>query len=379
MPVEPGGCIPPLTGTDPVQRGVTPGAIVPTRVSLLTGQLRTADGAALVGARVEVRNHLELGTTLSRADGRFDLVVNGGGPLTLRLTKEGFLPFQRRLTPLWQRTRALEAIVLRPLDPASTPIDFSEAIQVALGSLSSDADGDRQATLLFPEGTTAWLERADGSSEPLVSLTVRATEYTVGEAGPAAMPGDLPAASAYTYALELSVDEASSGTGAGTGEEATVHFSQPIPFYVENFLGFPTGLDVPVGYYAPAQAAWVPAQSGRIVAVLEVVGNRAILDVEGMGQVASEEALEALGIDEAELATLASLYRPGQSLWRVQLDHFSSWDCNLGYGLPEDAVASEQGGPDGNLPLCDACQKSASISDTAAEPGGGADDRGGHG
>jgi hypothetical protein len=76
---------------------------------------------------------------------------------------------------------------------------------------------------------------------PITDLSVRATEYTVGENGPAAMPGELPLNSAYTYAVELSIDEAMMA-----GAEV-VEFSQPIPYYVDNFLGFPSGIEVPSG------------------------------------------------------------------------------------------------------------------------------------
>ena len=57
------------------------------------------------------------------------------------------------------------------------------------------------------------------------------------------MPGELPPSSGYTYAVELSADEA---LAAGAQE---VRFSSPVPFYVENFVGFPVGSLVPAGFY----------------------------------------------------------------------------------------------------------------------------------
>jgi hypothetical protein len=54
-------------------------------------------------------------------------------------------------------------------------------------------------------------------------LSVRATEYTVSESGPDAMPPTLPPTSGYTYAAELSVDEA---IAAGA---TSVEFMQPLP------------------------------------------------------------------------------------------------------------------------------------------------------
>jgi hypothetical protein len=98
-----------------------------------------------------------------------------------------------------------------PLDTQVTTIDLTSdvPIQVAQGSVVSDDDGMRQATLLFTRGTTAEMVMADGSTQPLSTLSVRATEYTVGDSGPEAMPGELPPTSGYTYAVEFSIDEAS--------------------------------------------------------------------------------------------------------------------------------------------------------------------------
>src|SRR5439155_8765362 len=116
-------------------------------------------------------------------------------------------------------------------------------IQVARGGVMTDADGSRQATIFFLQGTQATMVLPDGSTQPLTRLSVRATEYTVGPNGPAAMPAQLPPTSGYTYAVELSVDEA---LAAGA---KTVLFSRPVPVYVQNFLNFPVGDLVPVGVY----------------------------------------------------------------------------------------------------------------------------------
>ncbi|MGG7383124.1 hypothetical protein ACQ7B2_31805, partial [Escherichia coli] len=75
---------------------------------------------------------------------------------------------------------------------------------------------------IFTPGTHAAMRFADNSTKPLTSLHVRATEYTVGGRGPEAMPGDLPPTSAYTYAVDYTVDEA---------EEAgakSVEFDKPV-------------------------------------------------------------------------------------------------------------------------------------------------------
>ena len=107
----------------------------------------------------------------------------------------------------------------------------------------TDTDGSRRVIVVFPAGTAATMTLPNGSTQPLTTMHVRATEYTVGPNGPVAMPANLPGLSGYTYCVELSVDEAIAAGAVG------VIFSQPVVTYVENFLKFPVGTDVPVGIY----------------------------------------------------------------------------------------------------------------------------------
>ena len=172
---------------------------------------------------------------------------------------------------------------------------------------------------------------ADGSTQTLTHLHVRATEYTVGEDGPKRMPAPLPPTSGYTYAVELSVDEA---IAAGARR---VEFSQPLPVYVDNFLAFPVGEVVPVGWYDFDQASWIPADNGQIIKILGISNNKAELDVDGDGQADSGNQLTELGITEEERTRLANLYQAGKQLWRMQISHFTPWDFNWPFGPPPDA------------------------------------------
>ncbi|MDZ4349277.1 MAG: RHS repeat-associated core domain-containing protein [Xanthomonadaceae bacterium] len=330
------------TGADPIQREVAPGAIEARRVSVLRGAVRDRAGEPIPGVKVTVLRHPELGHTFTRADGVFDLAANGGGLLTVVYEKAGLLPAQRTVQTQWNDWYLADDVVMIPLDPRVTPIDLTDAsrpFQVAQGSLVEDSDGRRQVTMLFPAGTTAEITRPDGSKLQLDRLDVRATEYTVGDTGPDAMPAPLPPSSAYTYAVELSVDQARQQGVKVDGKD--VVFNQPAPFYVDNFLDFPTGAAVPVGYYNSDIAAWVPYPNGRIVEILREENGRAVLDVAGGGQPATAEELLTLGITEAELVQLAEVYEPGVSLWRVPLDHFSTWDHNWPFGPPPDAKRPE--------------------------------------
>ena len=94
----------------------------------------------------------------------------------------------------WQDYTWLPDVVLISQDSQVTTIDLTAAtpIQVARGGVQTDADGSRQATLLVPQGTQASMTLPDGSTVPLTTLHVRATEYTVGPSGPQAMPAELP-------------------------------------------------------------------------------------------------------------------------------------------------------------------------------------------
>ena len=315
------------SGSNPIQTGVAPGTIEPQRAALVRGKVLADDDSPLPGVQITIHGHPELGGTLSRADGMFDLVVNGGGVLVVQYTRTGYLPAQRHLDVPWQDYAWLPDVVLKQRDAQVTPVSFgaSAPLQVARGSLMSDSDGARQATLLFPAGTQAQVLLPDGSTQPAGTLNIRATEYTVGPNGPQAMPAELPPTSGYTYAVELNADEAN-------GRD--VRFSQPVVFYLENFLDLPVGIIVPVGYYDADQAGWVPSDDGWIIQILSIDNGMAVLDLDGQGTPADAARLAEFGITDAERAQLAALYTPGQSLWRAQMSHFSDWDLNLGGGPP---------------------------------------------
>ncbi|MDQ1914625.1 fibronectin type III domain-containing protein [Paenibacillus sp. GD4] len=320
-------------GSSPVQFGVEPGALDEARMSVLRGKVQDRAGAPLSGVTIQVLNESKLGHTVSRADGAFDLVINGGATVTLQYEKLGYLTVQRKATVPWNDYLTVPDVAMTPYDSNVTEIQLSGAagIQVAQGSPVTDADGSRQATLLFTPGTTAQMKLIDGTLKELPALHVRATEYTVGENGLKAMPGELPANVGYTYAVELSVDEA---VAAGATE---VRFNQPVPVYVDNFLQFPTGTVVPLGYYDYKAGGWIPSQDGIVIKVLSVNGGVASIDANGDELPDSEADLASLGITAEEQAKLAALYPAGKSLWRVTVKHFTPWDANWPYGPPEDS------------------------------------------
>ena len=329
-------------GARPIQFDMQPNVIELLHAAVLRGKVTTRGGTPLKGVTITILNHSEFGWTGTRTDGMFDMAVNGGGILTVNYEKKGYLPVQRQIDTPWEDYAWLPDVVMIPLDNNVTTIDLASTtpFQVARGSVMTDVDGSRQATMLFPQGLQASMVMPDGTSQPLSSMNVRATEYTVGTEGPNTMPGELPPTSGYTYAAELSVDEA---LAAGA---KSVQFNQSVPFYVDNFLGFPTGEIVPIGWYDRDKAAWVPSDNGRVIEILSITNGMADIDVDGSGAPADAAALSALGITDAERTQLALLYQPGMTLWRSPVTHFTPWDCNWPYGPGEGDVPPDIDDPD---------------------------------
>ena len=311
--------------TNPIQTGVAPGTITATRVAILRGKVLNRDGTALPGAIVTVLNHPEYGRTISRADGAYDLAVNGGGALILNFSKDGFIPAQRQVAAPWDDYAQVDTVALVPFDSNATSVTFSSgttSVQTAQGSTQTDSNGSRQQTVLFPAGTTASMVMPNGSTQPLASGTVRATEFTVGANGPTAMPAGLPPNSAYTYCVELSIDQ------AVTAGAASVQFSKPVIAYNQNFVGVPAGTPVPVGHYDKLAGQWVADPNGLVIKILSISGGEANLDVDGSGNPATGAQYTGLGITDAERTQLATTYSAGTSLWRVAIAHFSTLDFN---------------------------------------------------
>jgi RHS repeat-associated protein len=343
------------TGNDPIQKGVAAGAVKPLQAAVMRGRVVRRNGTPVEGVEVTVLDHPELGRTATRTDGGFDIAVNGGGSVTLSFARAGYIPSQRRLDVPTQGYDIVDPIVVVPYEDKVTGVDLTtNEIQVAQGSEITDGDGTRKATLLLDPGTNATATLPDGTTKDLGdTLNIRATEFTIGDSGPAAMPGELPPTSAYTYAVEYSVDE------ADAQRAVDVQFDKPVVTYVDNLLDFPAGTAVPMGYYDRERAQWVAAKNGIVITIVGEAGGKAQLDVTGDGR---PDSVLALGIDDAELQKLAQLYDPGKSLWRAAIDHFTPWDYNWPYGLPDGAGGPGQGGPDGgDPPGDDPCNSHGSI------------------
>jgi RHS repeat-associated protein len=316
------------TGSNAVQVGVSPGTIKSAQAAVLRGRVLQRDNSPLPGVRVALLGHPEFGYTYSRTNGMYDLALNAA-TYTVDYQAIGYCPAQRQVAVPALGYGAAPDVVLVPQDVVATPVQFGSnaPAQVAMSSPRTDAAGTRSATVFIPAGTAATMLMPDGSSQPVTNLTIRLTEFTVGTNGPAAMPAALPPNSGYTYCAEFSSDEA-----LIAGATAT-QFSQPVPVYVDNFLGVAVGTLVPVGYYDRVQGVWVPSSNGIVMAVLGSTNGIALIDLHGTGQPETPDTLAANGFTAEELQTLAALYPvAGKTLWRSPVTRDEPIDFNFGKG-----------------------------------------------
>ncbi|MFD2611240.1 fibronectin type III domain-containing protein [Paenibacillus gansuensis] len=312
------------TGLNPVQYGVTPGVLREEQMSVVTGKVQDTEGSPIPGVKVTVLNHNDYGMTASRLDGAYDIVVNGGKGITLQFEKAGYMTVQRKAPADWNEFHTMPDVVLKPYDTKVTEVTLSGSteVQAARGSLVTDEDGSRQAAVLFQPGTTATIQLPDGTVRTLDKLNVRATEYTVGDKGEESMPGEIPSSVAYTYAVELSADEA---VAAGA---TRLDFNKPVYVYVDNFLDLQVGSIVPSGYYNLKQGAWEAEPDGYVVQVVSENGGTAQIDINGDGVAEADSVLAGFGWTPGERLKVAQLYDAGKTLWRVPAHHFSPYDYN---------------------------------------------------
>ncbi len=332
------------------QCNVTAGAIDTSKASIVHGHVLLPTSADADFADVTIVGHPELGHAITRSDGWFDFVLPGGGTYVVHINKapvpgHTYLPIERHVTTRWNQIVPLPESMLTERDSHSTVVSLQAgAAQVARGSVISDGEGSRQATLVFPsqETTIGWAPTGG-------TMTVRATEFTDGK-GMKGMPGDLPPLSGYSYAVDFSIDEADPAT------VSQVKFAKPVTVFVDNFLNIPNGASVPAGYYDRALSAWVPEASGTVINIVSCNNNTVQIDVDGSAGADPGQTL----VSSEEIAQLASTYCPvsraGKSLWRVPISHFSWWDFNWGF-IPGGSDPPPTSGPVAANGVDDPCMK----------------------
>ena len=303
------------------------------RFSIITGKVEDRDQDPLSGVTVSIHSHPEYGTAQTDSNGKFSIPVEGGGTITVVYEKSGLITAHRKVDVPWNEISIAETITMIPEDTVSTTVSFNgdpSSIITHQSSIVTDDRGSRSLTMVFTGDNRAFAVDENNNEVELTTITTRATEFDT----PESMPAVLPPNSAYTYAAELSVDGAKS-----------VRFEKPIVTYVDNFLGFDIGEIVPVGYYDRERAVWVPSDNGVVVMLLDTNSDGVVDALDSTGDGLPDD-LNGNGSFSDEVTGLddSAKYQPDSSYWRVEIDHFTPWDCNWPFGPPEDAIEPN---PDG--------------------------------
>uniref|UniRef100_A0A671NYU8 Teneurin-2 n=1 Tax=Sinocyclocheilus anshuiensis TaxID=1608454 RepID=A0A671NYU8_9TELE len=150
--------------------------------SLIRGQVVTTDGTPLVGVNVSFVKYPQYGYTLTRQDGTFDLIANGGASLTLRFERAPFLSQERTVWLPWNIFYAMDTLMLKTEENTIPSCDLSgfvrpDPVVVAspLSSFFSSRPGERS---IIPE-TQVLHEQLEipGTSLKLCHLSSRTSGY----------------------------------------------------------------------------------------------------------------------------------------------------------------------------------------------------------
>jgi len=298
------------------------------RFSVVTGLVHNQAGTPLAGVAVTMLEHPEYGTAFTDGAGRYSIPVEGGSVMTVACEQEGLITAHRKVNVPWNDIAIVETMVMIPYDQKATTVTFDGNANTVVTHQStpvSDQWGTRSATTVFTGDNQAYLVDKNGNTlQPLTTITTRATEFTT----PDSMPAKLPPNSAYTYCVDLTVDGAE-----------RVKFQKPVITWVDNFLGFPVGMVVPVGTYDRDRGVWVPELNGKVVKLLDTNGDGIVdaLDATGDNQ---PDDLNNNGSFSDEVTGLgdSQQYHPGATFWRAAVQHFTPVDLNLAFGPPYDFI-----------------------------------------
>ncbi|CAH0560894.1 unnamed protein product [Brassicogethes aeneus] len=90
-----------------------------SRVAVMRGQVVTPQGLGIVGIRVSVDKDSKFGFTLTRQGGWFDVLVNGGGAVTLQFQRSPFKPLIKTVFVPWNQIVVLPPVEMQLADELS--------------------------------------------------------------------------------------------------------------------------------------------------------------------------------------------------------------------------------------------------------------------
>uniref|UniRef100_A0A4W4EMW3 Teneurin transmembrane protein 3 n=1 Tax=Electrophorus electricus TaxID=8005 RepID=A0A4W4EMW3_ELEEL len=150
--------------------------------SVVRGQVVTEDGTPLIGVNVSLLYDPQQGYTISRQDGMFDLLVNGGASLTLSFVRAPFPAIHRTV---WLPCRVfymMDRLVMRVTESDTPTCEVSglarPAPNIMTSALSTYYSSNPEASPIIPETQVLHEQTAiPGSDLNLVYLSSRASAY----------------------------------------------------------------------------------------------------------------------------------------------------------------------------------------------------------
>uniref|UniRef100_A0A670JBG2 Teneurin-2 n=1 Tax=Podarcis muralis TaxID=64176 RepID=A0A670JBG2_PODMU len=151
-------------------------------VSLIRGQVVTTDGTPLVGVNVSFVKFPKYGYTITRQDGTFDLIANGGASLTLHFERAPFMSQERTVWLPWNSFYAMDTLAMKTEENSIPSCDLSGFIRPdpviissPLSTFFSDAPGRNP---IVPETQVLHEEiEVPGSNIKLCYLSSRTAGY----------------------------------------------------------------------------------------------------------------------------------------------------------------------------------------------------------
>ncbi|XP_054607705.2 teneurin-3 isoform X3 [Nothobranchius furzeri] len=151
-------------------------------VSVIRGQVLTSDGTPLIGVNVTFAHYPDHGFTITRRDGMFDILANGGASLTLRFERPPFLTQYRTVWLPWNVFYVMDTLVMKKEENDIPSCDLSGFIRpspvVVASPLSRFYRESLEEGPIIPE-TQVLQEKTSipGSALHLIFFSSRAAGY----------------------------------------------------------------------------------------------------------------------------------------------------------------------------------------------------------
>uniref|UniRef100_A0A2C9KDD1 EGF-like domain-containing protein n=1 Tax=Biomphalaria glabrata TaxID=6526 RepID=A0A2C9KDD1_BIOGL len=117
-----------------------------SQVSVIRGRVQTSDGTPLIGVRVGVVTQPLYGFTITREEGQFDILVNGGGSVTLEFVRDPFIAQTSSVLVPWNQIITMDTIVM----------NIESKAHLNPGLSCSNFDNNHDHYLLRPVVLSTW-------------------------------------------------------------------------------------------------------------------------------------------------------------------------------------------------------------------------------